>query len=72
MTNSTSDDTLQYKVVANHEEQYSIWFADRPLPAGWAETGFSGTREACLEHIGEVWTDLTPKSVRERLEGRAP
>jgi uncharacterized protein YbdZ (MbtH family) len=21
----------------NHEEQYSIWFADRELPAGWTE-----------------------------------
>lgn len=66
-----SDDSTQYKVVVNHEEQYSIWFADRGLPAGWSETGVSGSREACLEHIAEVWTDLTPRSVRERLEGRA-
>ncbi|SEG14556.1 MbtH protein [Nonomuraea solani] len=65
-------DSLQYKVVANHEEQYSIWFAERPLPAGWNETGFTGTRQDCLDHIATVWTDLTPKSVRERLAGQAP
>jgi MbtH protein len=55
-----------YTVVANHEDQHSIWFADRQLPAGWTEIGFSGTKDACLAHIAEVWTDLTPRSVRER------
>src|SRR5208283_4166232 len=28
----TSDDATIYKVVVNHEEQYSMWFADRELP----------------------------------------
>lgn len=31
----TSEDTRTYNVVVNHEEQYSIWFASRKLPAGW-------------------------------------
>ncbi|CAM5438135.1 MbtH family protein [Streptomyces griseus] len=61
-----SSDTLQYRVVVNAEEQYSVWFLERPLPTGWTETGTTGTREACLAHIAEVWTDLTPRSVRER------
>jgi len=30
------EDTRQYKVVVNHEEQYSIWFAERDLPEGWS------------------------------------
>jgi MbtH protein len=56
---------FQYKVVVNHEEQYSIWFADRPLPSGWAEVGKTGTKDECLAHIAGVWTDITPRSVRE-------
>lgn len=28
-------DTRDYKIVVNHEEQYSIWFSDRELPLGW-------------------------------------
>ncbi|MEV5442090.1 MbtH family NRPS accessory protein [Streptomyces sp. NPDC052644] len=67
--NDGSDDML-YRVVINHEEQYSVWFADRELPAGWSDAGYSGSRRACLEYIGDVWTDLTPKSVRERLGGQ--
>lgn len=55
-------------VVINHEEQYSVWPADRQPPSGWRPTGRSGTRSACLDHIEEVWTDLRPPSVRRKAE----
>ncbi|WFE40903.1 MbtH family NRPS accessory protein [Micromonospora sp. WMMD998] len=64
---AVDDDDRTYRVVTNHEEQYSIWFADRELPAGWTATGFSGARADCLAHIDEVWTDMRPKSLRERM-----
>ncbi|MFF4447249.1 MbtH family protein [Streptomyces sp. NPDC001502] len=54
----------RYVSVVNHEEQYSIWFADRDLPAGWTAVGTEGTKQECLAHIEDVWTDLTPRSVR--------
>jgi MbtH protein len=57
-----------YLAVVNHEEQYSIWQADRPLPAGWSETGKKGTKAECLEYINEVWTDMRPLSLRKRME----
>ncbi len=53
-----------YKVVLNHEDQYSIWAADRPNPAGWRDEGFTGTKEECLAHIDKVWTDMRPRSLR--------
>lgn len=61
------DDDRTYRVVMNHEEQYSIWFADREPPTGWTATGFEGSRADCLAHIDEVWTDMRPKSLRERM-----
>lgn len=64
---SDADDTRRYLVVINIEEQYSVWFADRELPAGWRAVGVEGTKDECLRHIGEVWTDMRPASVRERL-----
>ncbi|MEO3871094.1 MbtH family NRPS accessory protein [Nonomuraea sp. B12E4] len=57
----------QYKVVVNDEEQYSIWFADRPLPRGWREAGFEGAKQSCLDHIEQVWTDMRPRSLREAM-----
>ncbi|MFI6290880.1 MbtH family protein [Nonomuraea sp. NPDC050790] len=57
----------QYKVVVNDEEQYSIWFAERPLPQGWREAGFEGAKQSCLDHIEQVWTDMRPRSLREAM-----
>lgn len=39
------DDTTVYVVVVNHEEQYSIWPADRELPLGWEMEGFRGLKQ---------------------------
>jgi MbtH protein len=46
-----------YKVVENHQVQYSIWPADRLNPLGWTDSGKSGTKEECLEYIKEVGTE---------------
>lgn len=65
-----SADERLYRVVVNHEEQYSIWAADLDVPAGWHEVGVTGSRADCLAHIDRVWTDITPLSVRRRLAGK--
>jgi MbtH protein len=57
----------QYQVVVNEEEQYSIWPAGKPLPAGWRAAGRKGSREACLAHVKEVWTDMRPLSLRNQM-----
>jgi MbtH protein len=58
--------TDKYKVVINHEEQYSIIPIDQRLARGWREIGKSGTQTECIKYIEEVWTDMTP-SDRERI-----
>lgn len=58
-----------YIVVLNDEEQYSIWLADREIPPGWRADRAEGTREECLAHIGKVWTDMRPLSLREQMAG---
>jgi MbtH protein len=67
MTDETTDDQI-YRVVVNHEEQYSIWPAHRELPLGWRDGGKTGIKDECLRHIDEVWTDMRPLSVRKQLE----
>jgi MbtH protein len=71
MTMFEDDDTTTvYDVVKNHEEQYSIWPADRAPPAGWTLVGFRGTKSDCLAHINEIWTDMRPLSLRKELDGQ--
>ena len=62
----------RYKVVVNHEEQYSIWSTDRENPLGWNDAGKSGMKAECLAFIKEVWTDMRPLSVRRLMEEEDP
>ncbi len=64
------DTTGNYQVVVNHEEQYSLWFVDRDLPPGWHAVGKQGTKEECLAAIAELWTDMRPLSLRQRMQQR--
>jgi MbtH protein len=68
---SERGEETEYSVVVNHEEQYSIWPARRAAPEGWRETEVRGTKAECLAHIREVWTDMRPLSVRERVRESA-
>jgi MbtH protein len=68
MTMDEKEVTTIYKVVVNHEEQYSIWPADRDNPLGWRDAGKSGLKAECLAYIKEVWTDMRPLSLRKKME----
>lgn len=61
------EDTTIYKVVMNHEEQYSIWPANRENPLGWKDVGKQGVKAECLAYIKEHWTDMTPLSLRKKM-----
>lgn len=71
MQREEQEDTTIYKVVVNHEQQYSIWPADRENPLGWNDAGKSGLKAECLAHIEEVWTDMRPLSLRRQMEEAA-
>ncbi len=67
MGHEEEEDTTVYKVVVNHEEQYSIWPAERENPLGWRDVGKSGLKAECLAYIKEVWTDMRPLSLRQKM-----
>lgn len=64
MNKGEPEDLTIYKVVVNHEEQYSIYPVERPNPLGWNDAGKSGSKSECLDYIKEVWTDMRPLSLR--------
>lgn len=71
MDNKEKEDVRMYTVVVNHEEQYSIWPVDKKMPLGWKDAGKSGSKEECLGHIKDVWTDMRPLSLRKQMEEAA-
>ena len=62
------EDIITYKVVVNHEEQYSIWPVNRENPLGWRDVDKRGAKSECLAYIKEIWTDMRPLSLRKRME----
>ena len=68
MTSIFERDDIQFSVVMNDEEQYSIWPADREIPLGWRVVGAPGLRLECLAYIEKVWTDMRPLSLRRQME----
>jgi MbtH protein len=60
------DEDALFAVVVNHEEQYSIWPADRDIPPGWRTAGKTGKKKECLEYIEQVWKDMRPLSLRKQ------
>lgn len=71
MSRDEQEDKTIYKVVVNHEEQYSIWPVERENPLGWKDVGKSGLKDECLAYIKEVWTDMRPLSLRKQMEEAA-
>lgn len=68
---NAQEDITSYKVVVNHEEQYSIYPVERPNPLGWKDAGPTGSKAECLAYIKEVWTDMRPLSLRQKMDRAA-
>lgn len=71
MQDDDQDDQTIYRAVVNHEEQYSIWPADRENPVGWRDAGKTGSKQECLAFIEQVWTDMRPLSLRKKMDEMA-
>jgi MbtH protein len=68
---SEHDASLDFTVLINDEEQYSLWSGSIPVPAGWRVVHGPAGKQACLDYVDEVWKDLTPRSVRLRRQASA-
>ncbi len=64
MSVDANEDTRTYIVLVNHEEQYSLWLADKEIPLGWSQVGEPGSKQDCLDLVNEIWTDMRPLSLR--------
>ncbi|TDB82548.1 MbtH family protein [Micromonospora sp. KC721] len=62
-TNPFEDDDARYLVLANVENQHSLWPAFAAVPAGWSVVHGEDSRQGCLEYVQTHWTDLRPASL---------
>lgn len=45
-------------VLGNEAGEYSLWPAAGEVPGGWRMVFGPADRQACLAHVGRIWTDL--------------
>jgi len=69
MTNPFEDEDALYLVLANHENQHSLWPASLPVPAGWRIRQEADSRKNSLDYVEEHWTDLRPASLIAAMSG---
>lgn len=70
-TDPDREDTTIYKVVVNHEEQYSIWPEYKVTRLAGATPERVGTKAECLAYIEQLWTDMRPIGLRKKMEEAA-
>ncbi|MDW5327475.1 MbtH family protein [Plantactinospora sp. KLBMP9567] len=68
-TNPFDDPDGRYVVLANDEDQHSLWPENLEVPAGWSVVRESGSRQECLDYVETHWTDLRPRSLITAMEG---
>lgn len=56
-------DLNQYFVVVNDRNEHALWPSHLPVPAGWSREGFAGSEADCMQHVDQVWTDMSPASL---------
>ncbi|WP_327091022.1 MbtH family protein [Nonomuraea sp. NBC_01738] len=59
MTNPFEDPDSTYVVLVNDLGRHSLWPESLRAPAGWQRSHGPDTRDGCLDHINDSWTDLS-------------
>jgi uncharacterized protein YbdZ (MbtH family) len=66
-TNPFDDDNGSFYVLVNDEEQHSLWPSFAEVPAGWRVVHGEADRASCMDYVENHWTDIRPKTLRDRL-----
>ena len=70
MENNPFDDSEgRFFVLVNDEEQHSLWPVYIDVPPGWRVVYGEASRADCLEYVDRNWTDIRPRTLREKLSG---
>jgi uncharacterized protein YbdZ (MbtH family) len=73
MTNPFDDEQGRFRVLVNDEDQHSLWPVFAEVPAGWrvvlGDDDEGVARDEAVAYVEEHWTDLRPRSLRERTIG---
>lgn len=61
----------EFLVLVNAELQYSLWPTFAAVPEGWSIAYGPSDRQACLDHVSAVWTDMRPAGLAAAMDADA-
>lgn len=61
--NPFEDESGQYLVLVNDENQHTLWPAALDVPAGWIVAQEASSRADSLAYVERSWTDMRPASL---------
>jgi len=67
MSNPFENEDGTFVAVINDDGQYALWPTFANVPDGWTIAHGPGPKSAVLSYIEEVWTDMRPQSLIDRL-----
>ncbi|MFE1312898.1 MbtH family protein [Streptomyces sp. NPDC058755] len=70
-TNPFDDTDGRFYILANDEEQHSLWPTFAEVPAGWRIVFGESDRASALEYVEQNWPDIRPRSLREAMAADA-
>ncbi len=65
--NPFEDPDGRFVVVANDDDQHSIWPTFMDVPDGWRVVHDEDSRSRSLAYVDQNWPDIRPRSLRARL-----
>ncbi|HTN84775.1 MAG TPA: MbtH family protein [Sorangium sp.] len=58
MSQAERQDAATYRVIVDHEQQYTVCPVERAIPRGSREAGKQGSIIECLAYIEQAWERL--------------
>lgn len=66
-SNPFDDEDGTFLVLTNSDEQYSLWPSFAEVPNGWTVVHQESSRAEAMEYVETHWTDMRPRSLRDRV-----
>jgi MbtH protein len=70
-TNPFDDESAQFLVLVNDENQHSLWPVFADVPDGWRTAFGPGDRASAVGYVEKSWTDMRPKSLADAMAADA-
>ena len=66
-TNPFDDESAQFLVLVNDENQHSLWPVFADVPDGWRTVFGPGDGASAVDYVAKSWTDMRPKSLADAM-----